>query len=221
MEIIAELENRRRGVYAAQSDISISPETSISASRFAPSSSKTVAPMSRRAPASSPIRTRRRNTRKRATCAGSRSSLGAGAARSLITMLLVIDNYDSFTYNLVQYLGELGADIQVHRNEITIDAVEAMKPDRIVISPGPAAPKTQALRRTSSVDLAARRRFLASAWGIRQSAWCMAARSAARTCQCTERRPQWCTTARVCSTASPNRSRPVATTFVISSDDVP
>ena len=57
-------------------------------------------------------------------------------------MLLVIDNYDSFTYNLVQYLGELGADICVHRNdEITIDAVEAMKPDRIVISPGPGRPE--------------------------------------------------------------------------------
>ena len=57
-------------------------------------------------------------------------------------MLLVIDNYDSFTYNLVQYLGELGADIRVHRNdEVTIDAVEAMKPDRIVISPGPGRPE--------------------------------------------------------------------------------
>jgi len=57
-------------------------------------------------------------------------------------MLLVIDNYDSFTYNLVQYLGELGADIRVHRNnEITIDAVEAMKPDHIVISPGPGRPE--------------------------------------------------------------------------------
>ena len=57
-------------------------------------------------------------------------------------MLLVIDNYDSFTYNLVQYLGELGADIRVHRNnEITIDAVASMKPNRIVISPGPGRPE--------------------------------------------------------------------------------
>ena len=57
-------------------------------------------------------------------------------------MLLVIDNYDSFTYNLVQYLGELGAEIVVRRNdEITVDGVHAMKPERIVISPGPGRPE--------------------------------------------------------------------------------
>jgi anthranilate synthase/aminodeoxychorismate synthase-like glutamine amidotransferase len=57
-------------------------------------------------------------------------------------MLLVIDNYDSFTYNLVQYFGELGADPQVKRNDaITPDEVENMKPQRIVISPGPGRPE--------------------------------------------------------------------------------
>jgi anthranilate synthase/aminodeoxychorismate synthase-like glutamine amidotransferase len=57
-------------------------------------------------------------------------------------MLLVIDNYDSFTYNLVQYLGELGAEMKVLRNdEITVDAIEAdLKPERILISPGPGTP---------------------------------------------------------------------------------
>jgi len=56
-------------------------------------------------------------------------------------MLLVIDNYDSFTYNLVQYLGELGAEVSVVRNDAaTVDAVAAMRPDRIVISPGPGNP---------------------------------------------------------------------------------
>ncbi len=56
-------------------------------------------------------------------------------------MLLMIDNYDSFTYNVVQYLGELGADVQVHRNdEISIAEMEAMNPERIVISPGPCTP---------------------------------------------------------------------------------
>lgn len=56
-------------------------------------------------------------------------------------MLLVIDNYDSFTYNIVQYLGELGADLMVKRNdEITIDEIRALKPERIVISPGPCTP---------------------------------------------------------------------------------
>jgi anthranilate synthase/aminodeoxychorismate synthase-like glutamine amidotransferase len=57
-------------------------------------------------------------------------------------MLLMIDNYDSFTYNLVQYLGELGQELQVYRNnKITISEIEQMKPDRIVISPGPCTPK--------------------------------------------------------------------------------
>jgi anthranilate synthase component II len=56
-------------------------------------------------------------------------------------MLLMIDNYDSFTYNLVQYLGELGEDVRVARNdEIDLAAIEEMKPDRIVISPGPCTP---------------------------------------------------------------------------------
>jgi anthranilate synthase/aminodeoxychorismate synthase-like glutamine amidotransferase len=57
-------------------------------------------------------------------------------------MLLMIDNYDSFTYNLVQYLGELGEDIRVFRNDkITIYDIEKMNPERIVISPGPCTPK--------------------------------------------------------------------------------
>ena len=56
-------------------------------------------------------------------------------------MLLMIDNYDSFTYNLVQYLGELGEEVVVRRNdEITLAEIEAMKPDRIVVSPGPCTP---------------------------------------------------------------------------------
>ena len=56
-------------------------------------------------------------------------------------MLLVIDNYDSFTYNLVQYFGELGAELLVKRNdEITLDEIRALKPARIVISPGPCTP---------------------------------------------------------------------------------
>jgi len=56
-------------------------------------------------------------------------------------MLLMIDNYDSFTYNLVQYLGELGEDVRVFRNdEIAVDEVERMNPARIVLSPGPCTP---------------------------------------------------------------------------------
>lgn len=57
-------------------------------------------------------------------------------------MLLMIDNYDSFTYNLVQYFGELGEDVRVFRNDrITIKEIEEMAPERIVISPGPCTPK--------------------------------------------------------------------------------
>lgn len=56
-------------------------------------------------------------------------------------MITVIDNYDSFTYNLVQYLGELGAEVQVFRNDaVTVQAVEALQPSHIVISPGPGDP---------------------------------------------------------------------------------
>jgi anthranilate synthase/aminodeoxychorismate synthase-like glutamine amidotransferase len=65
-------------------------------------------------------------------------------------MLLMIDNYDSFTYNLVQYLGELGQDLKVYRNnKITIAEIEQMRPERIVISPGPCTPKEAGI----SIDL--------------------------------------------------------------------
>jgi anthranilate synthase/aminodeoxychorismate synthase-like glutamine amidotransferase len=56
-------------------------------------------------------------------------------------MVFVLDNYDSFTYNLVQYLGELGAEVEVRRNdEVTVEEVAAMKPERILLSPGPCTP---------------------------------------------------------------------------------
>ena len=57
-------------------------------------------------------------------------------------MIFVLDNYDSFTYNLVQYLGEMGQEVVVRRNDqVTIDEIEAMKPERILISPGPCTPQ--------------------------------------------------------------------------------
>jgi anthranilate synthase/aminodeoxychorismate synthase-like glutamine amidotransferase len=57
-------------------------------------------------------------------------------------MVFVLDNYDSFTYNLVQYLGELGAKVDVYRNdELTVEQVEALKPERILLSPGPCTPR--------------------------------------------------------------------------------
>jgi anthranilate synthase/aminodeoxychorismate synthase-like glutamine amidotransferase len=61
-------------------------------------------------------------------------------------MVLVIDNYDSFTYNLVQYLGEMGVDMQIHRNDrITVDQVRALRPERILVSPGPCTPREAGL----------------------------------------------------------------------------
>jgi anthranilate synthase/aminodeoxychorismate synthase-like glutamine amidotransferase len=61
-------------------------------------------------------------------------------------MLLVIDNYDSFTYNLVQYLGEMRVEMQVHRNDlVSLDEIKALNPDRILISPGPCSPRESGL----------------------------------------------------------------------------
>ncbi|HRI14080.1 MAG TPA: aminodeoxychorismate/anthranilate synthase component II [Verrucomicrobiota bacterium] len=61
-------------------------------------------------------------------------------------MLLVIDNYDSFTFNLVQYLGEMGVDLQVHRNdELAVERALALKPERVLISPGPCSPREAGL----------------------------------------------------------------------------
>ncbi len=68
-------------------------------------------------------------------------------------MVFVLDNYDSFTFNLVQYMGELGADVEVRRNdELTVDEVEALAPERIVISPGPCTPQEAGI----SMDLVRR-----------------------------------------------------------------
>ncbi|MCC6847291.1 MAG: aminodeoxychorismate/anthranilate synthase component II [Deltaproteobacteria bacterium] len=79
--------------------------------------------------------------------AGARSGARGGcrvtaAAQRRAPKILVIDNYDSFTYNLVQYLGELGADVEVRRNDaIALEDIAARKPDGIVVSPGPCTPK--------------------------------------------------------------------------------
>ena len=65
-------------------------------------------------------------------------------------MVFVLDNYDSFTYNLVQYIGELGLEVTVHRNDqITVDEIDQLHPDRIVISPGPCTPQDAGI----SIDL--------------------------------------------------------------------
>jgi para-aminobenzoate synthetase component 2 len=74
---------------------------------------------------------------------------------ALSSMLLVIDNYDSFTYNLVQYLGELGERIEVRRNdEVAVEQIEAMNPDRMLISPGPGRPSDAGITMTVIEKLA-------------------------------------------------------------------
>ena len=70
-------------------------------------------------------------------------------------MLLMIDNYDSFTYNIVQYLGILGAEVTVYRNDaISIDEIKALQPDSLVISPGPCTPKEAGISVTAIKELA-------------------------------------------------------------------
>ena len=96
--------------------------------------------------------------------------------------LLMVDNYDSFTYNIVQYFGELGADVTVVRNdETTVAEVEALMAregiERLVISPGPARPTRPVFRWLQSSTLPERCRFWASAWATRALARPLAATS--------------------------------------------
>jgi anthranilate/para-aminobenzoate synthase component II len=77
--------------------------------------------------------------------------------------LQMIDNYDSFTYNLVQYLGELGADVIVDRNdEISMDEIHTFQPEKIVISPGPCTPNKAGI----SMDVIRIKRHLSNSWGV-------------------------------------------------------
>ena len=139
-------------------------------------------------------------------------------------MLLVIDNYDSFTYNLVQYLGELGAEIRVFRNDrITMDQIAVMQPARIVISPGPGRPED------AGVTIDVIRRFgpttpilgvclghQAIGDGVRRH------RVPRERRRCTARRRPSCTTAKACSQEWPARSQAGRYhSLIISSDDVP
>ena len=90
-------------------------------------------------------------------------------------MILVIDNYDSFTYNLVQYLGELRAELQVHRNDqISIDQIRALKPERILVSPGPCSPKESGLSNDIIRTFGPTLPRWAFAWATNVSATCSA-----------------------------------------------
>lgn len=92
-------------------------------------------------------------------------------------MLLMIDNYDSFTFNLVQYLGELGQDVKVVRNDmLDIAGIRALKPSHIMISPGPGTPDDAGVSLDVLRELSARFPYSVSASVIRRSARRLAAR---------------------------------------------
>jgi anthranilate synthase/aminodeoxychorismate synthase-like glutamine amidotransferase len=88
-------------------------------------------------------------SRRSPVAAGWNSGFQSAEVRLLsriIVMVLVIDNYDSFTYNLVQYLGELNVKMEIHRNDqISLDRIRELKPERILISPGPCSPRESGL----------------------------------------------------------------------------
>src|SRR5262249_9620918 len=97
-------------------------------------------------PASSPTRIPRTNGTRRSTrgarCGSRCSAPSAACGEETASVIGVIDNYDSFTYNLVQYLGSLGATLEVWRNDaVTVDAMRGKELDGLVISPGPGVPK--------------------------------------------------------------------------------
>jgi len=85
-------------------------------------------------------------------------------------MLLMIDNYDSFTYNLVQYFGELGQDVHVYRNDkITIEEMEALRPQQLVLSPGPCTPNEAGISVDAIRHFAGL--FSACVWAINHWRW--------------------------------------------------
>ena len=127
-------------------------------------------------------------------------------------MLLVIDNYDSFTFNLVQYFGELAAQhpvaahLQVHRNDaISLEQIRALKPDAILLSPGPGDPDQSGVCLDILKELSATVPTLGCAWAIRPSPRCTAAGWCAPSSRCTARPHPSCTRATACSQDCPNR----------------
>ena len=120
------------------------PATSTPASTSAPSWSRTASPTCRPAAAPSPTpspTTSTRSRRPRRAAVLQAIELAVRAAGLAVMRVLVIDNYDSFTYNLVQYLGELGAELEVVRNDrATVDELLERRLDRVVVSPGPCTP---------------------------------------------------------------------------------
>ncbi len=122
-------------------------------------------------------------------------------------MLLMIDNYDSFTYNLVQYFGELGEDVRVARNDqITLEEIAAMNPDRICVSPGPCSPAEAGISVPVIQTFAGKKPILGVCLGHQPSARPTAATSCARSRSCTARPCGSRTRARTSSPVFPPRT---------------
>ena len=135
-------------------------------------------------------------------------------------MILVIDNYDSFTYNLVQYLGELGADVRVRRNDqVTLGEVEAMAPEQLLISPGPGRPENAGITTDVIRRFGPKTPILGVCLG--HQAITRLRRVVEPTLRCTARRRPSCTMARAC--LRDQRALPGGRyhSLVIGSDNVP
>ena len=127
-------------------------------------------------------------------------------------MLLLIDNYDSFTYNLYQYLAELGADVRVVRNDAaTVEEVEAMAPERLVVSPGPCTPTEAGISCEVIRRLGPRVPTLGVCLGSQCIGYAFGATVDRAGRSCTARPPQSATTARGSSTGCPTPWRAYAT----------
>ena len=129
-------------------------------------------------------------------------------------MFLLIDNYDSFTYNLVHYLGELGAKIAVRRNDaVTVKEALALGDEGIVLSPGPCDPDRAGICLDLVCAAAGKRPLLGVCLGHQAIGQAFGGERGARArCRCTARSARSITPAPASSPASPRRSRPPATT---------
>ncbi len=128
-------------------------------------------------------------------------------------MLILIDNYDSFTCNLAQYLGELGADVRVERNDaITVEEIEGLAPSHIVISPGPCTPNEAGISMHVVRRFAGEVPILGVCLGHQAIGQVFGGRIVRAGGSCTARCPRSSTTRRGCSRGSRTRSWPRATT---------
>ena len=153
---------------------------------------------------------------RRAPCCGAIELAVRAAGLAMSARVLVVDNYDSFTYNLVQYLGELGAELDVVRNDrATVDELLERAPDRVVVSPGPVHARRGRASRSRRCAASPRRASRRSASASATSRWPRrSAAASSATSPCTARRRRSSTTAArsspACDVAADRRALPLA-----------